>query len=78
MTRRYDCPTAPVIIGMILGPLAGQNFRQAITISASDRTVFFTRPLSATILLMAALALFGPKLYQLALRPRPDRVPDDG
>jgi hypothetical protein len=29
-------------------------------ISAGDWTVFFTRPLSATILLLAALALFGP------------------
>ena len=31
-----------------------------MTISAGDWTVFFTRPLSATILLLAALALFGP------------------
>jgi putative tricarboxylic transport membrane protein len=66
--RRYDFPVAPVIIGMILGPLAEQNFRQAMTISAGDWTVFFTRPLSATILLLAALALFGPKLYALAAR----------
>jgi hypothetical protein len=29
------------------------------------------------IRLLAALARLGPKLYQLALRPRPDRVPDD-
>ena len=55
---------------MILGPLAEQNFRQAMTISAGDWTVFFTRPLSATILALAALALFGPKLYALAARPK--------
>src|SRR5262249_49793592 len=72
-----DFPAAPVIIGMILGPLAEQNFRQAMTISAGDWTVFFTRPLSATILALAALALFGPKLYQLAMRPKPDHVPRD-
>src|SRR4249919_3612168 len=77
LLRRYDFPTAPVIIGMILGPLAEQNFRQAMTISAGDWTVFFTRPLSATILALAALALFGPKLYQLAVRPKPDHVPGD-
>ena len=77
LLRRYDFPAAPVIIGMILGPLAEQNFRQAMTISAGDWTVFFTRPLSATILALAALALFGPKLYQLALRPKPDHVPGD-
>ena len=48
-----------------------------MTISAGDWTVFFTRTLSATILLLAAQALLRPKLYQLALRPRPDRVPDE-
>jgi putative tricarboxylic transport membrane protein len=68
--RRYDFPTAPVIIGMILGPLAEQNFRQAMTISAGDWTVFFTRPLSLTILILAVLALVGPKLYELATRRR--------
>src|SRR5215468_7248296 len=77
LMRRYDFPAAPVIIGMILGPLAEQNFRQAMTISAGDWTVFFTRPLSATILVLAALALFGPKFYQLAVRPKPDHVPGD-
>ena len=77
LMRRYDFPVAPVIIGMILGPLAEQNFRQAMTISAGDWTEFFTRPLSATILALAALALFGPKLYHLAARPKPDHVPGD-
>jgi putative tricarboxylic transport membrane protein len=65
LMRRYDFPTAPVIIGMILGPLAEQNFRQAMTISAGDWTVFFTRPISATILVLALIALAGPKLLGL-------------
>ncbi len=62
LMRRYDFPTAPVIIGMILGPMAEQNFRQAMTISAGDWTVFFTRPLSLSILLISALAMMGPWL----------------
>ncbi|MEW6451540.1 MAG: tripartite tricarboxylate transporter permease [Pseudomonadota bacterium] len=70
LMRRYDFPTAPVIIGMILGPLAEQNFRQALTISAGDWTVFFTRPLSLSILILAALALVGPKLYAAVRRPK--------
>jgi putative tricarboxylic transport membrane protein len=66
--RRYDFPTAPVIIGMILGPLAEQNFRQAMTISQGDMSVFLTRPLSASLLLLAVLALFGPKLWGMMRR----------
>ncbi len=63
LMRRYDFPTAPVIIGMILGPLAEQNFRQAMTISAGDWTIFFTRPLSLTILIIAAGLVLGPKVW---------------
>jgi putative tricarboxylic transport membrane protein len=57
-----------LFIGMILGPLAEQNFRQAMTISAGDWTVFLTRPLSGGLLLLAALALAGPALYRLRAR----------
>jgi len=48
-----------------------------MTISAGDWTVFFTRPLSATILVLALLALVGPKLYSLMSKPKPDHVPGD-
>ncbi|MBV1693431.1 MAG: tripartite tricarboxylate transporter permease [Hyphomicrobiales bacterium] len=63
--RRFDFPTAPVIIGMILGPLAEQNFRQAMTISQGDMSIFVTKPLSATLLAIAALAFLGPYLWRL-------------
>lgn len=63
--RRFDFPTAPVIIGMILGPLAEQNFRQAMTISQGDMSIFVTKPLSATLLAVAALAFLGPYLWRL-------------
>jgi putative tricarboxylic transport membrane protein len=75
--RRYDFPTAPVIIGMILGPLAEQNLRQALTISAGDWSVFVTRPISATLLGLALLALVAPRIYQFMTRPRPVNVPGD-
>jgi putative tricarboxylic transport membrane protein len=68
--RRYDFPTAPVIIGMILGPFAEQALRQALTISAGDWTTLLTRPISASILLVALLAVAGPRLWSLARRPR--------
>ena len=61
--RRFDFPTAPVVIGMILGPMAEQAMRQALTISQGDWTAFVTRPVSAAILLLAALALAGPRAW---------------
>ncbi|MGH0348803.1 tripartite tricarboxylate transporter permease [Sinorhizobium meliloti] len=58
--RRYDFPTSPVIIGMILGPLAEQQFRRAMTMSQGDLSIFLTRPISAALLILAALAISAP------------------
>jgi putative tricarboxylic transport membrane protein len=61
--RRFDFPVAPVVIGMILGPMAEQAMRQALTISQGDWSTFVTRPVSLAILLVAVAALLGPRLY---------------
>ncbi|ABR64601.1 tripartite tricarboxylate transporter permease [Sinorhizobium medicae] len=58
--RRYDFPTSPVIIGMILGPLAEQQFRRAMTMSQGDLSVFVARPISASLLVLAFIALTAP------------------
>ncbi|MFO1188774.1 MAG: tripartite tricarboxylate transporter permease [Alphaproteobacteria bacterium] len=63
--RRFDFPAAPVIIGMILGPMAEQEFRRAMTISNGDATVFLSHPISAALLLLAGLALVAPWLAAL-------------
>ncbi|WP_426959682.1 tripartite tricarboxylate transporter permease [Muricoccus radiodurans] len=68
--RRFDFPTAPVVIGMILGPMAEQALRQALTISQGDWTTFITRPISLAILLIAVLALVGPRLWGLVRQTR--------
>jgi len=60
LMRRFDFPTAPVIIGMILGPLAETEFRRAMTISNGDWTVLVTQPLSATLLAISAVLLVSP------------------
>ena len=70
--RRFDFPTAPVIIGMILGPLAETQFRRAMTISNGDWTVFYTHPLSLTLLSLALIAL--RRTAPLQLHPAPPRA----
>ncbi len=63
LMKRFDFPVAPVVIGMILGPMAEQAMRQALTISQGDWSTFVTRPVSLVILLLATLALLGPRFY---------------
>ena len=66
--RRFDFPTAPVVIGMILGPMAEQAMRQALTISQGDWTTFVTRPGSAVLLAVAVVALVGPRVWGMVRR----------
>src|SRR6185436_20114468 len=49
LMRRFDFPTAPVIVGMILGPLAEAQFRNAMSIGEGRLSVFIERPLSAAV-----------------------------
>ena len=60
--RRFDFPTAPVIVGLILGPLAEAQFRNAMSIGEGRFTVFFERPMSATLLVIVLLVLVTPRL----------------
>ncbi len=62
--RRFDAPVAPMVMGLILGPMAEQSMRQALTISAGDFTTFATRPISGTILAIAALMLIVPRVMR--------------
>lgn len=56
---------APLMLGFVLGPLLEENLRRALLLSRGDFTVFFTRPISATLLactLFLILLMFLPKL----------------
>jgi putative tricarboxylic transport membrane protein len=68
--RRFDFPAAPLIVGLILAPMAEQSMRQALTISMGDWSTFVTRPLSGAILAVAALLLIVPPLWRAGLRLR--------
>jgi putative tricarboxylic transport membrane protein len=60
--RRYDFPTAPVIVGLILGPLAEAQMRNALSIGEGSWWVFVQRPMSATLLAVVVLVLVTPRL----------------
>ncbi|MFM9970198.1 MAG: tripartite tricarboxylate transporter permease [Burkholderiales bacterium] len=62
--RRFDFPVAPLVMGLILGPMAEQSMRQALTISAGEFSTFVTRPISGTILFIALLMLIVPRVLK--------------
>jgi putative tricarboxylic transport membrane protein len=58
--RRYDLPIPPLVMGIILGPMAEQYFLTSMISHANDLTVFVTRPVSAVVLLGSLFMVVFP------------------
>ena len=58
--RRFGYPIAPVVIGLILGPLAEQQLRRALAISQGDPVILVHSPIAITLYVIAAAALLIP------------------
>jgi putative tricarboxylic transport membrane protein len=68
LMRRYDFPTAPVIVGMILGPLAEAQMRNALSIGEGKWIVFVERPMSAVLFAVVVGVLVLPRVPRLLRR----------
>ena len=53
----FGLPMAPLVLGLVLGPIVETNLRDALTGSGMDPTVFVTRPVSAVLLALIAFIL---------------------
>ena len=54
---KLRCEPAPLLLGYLLGPLMEENLRRAMLLSRGDPTVFVTRPLSLTLLIICVLVV---------------------
>ncbi|MBF0329479.1 MAG: tripartite tricarboxylate transporter permease, partial [Nitrospirae bacterium] len=57
MFTKLDCEPAPMLLAFILGPLMEEYLRRAMLLSRGDLTVFVTRPISATLLVLGVVAV---------------------
>ena len=64
MFIKWKCEPAPLLLAFVLEPIIEQNFKRALLVSYGDATTFFTRPISAVLLLV------GVVLLVLSLLPR--------
>jgi putative tricarboxylic transport membrane protein len=55
--NKLSVEPAPLLLGLILGPMMEENLRRALLLSRGDWTVFVTRPLSAGLLIAAVILL---------------------
>jgi len=62
LMRRYDYPIAPVVVGLILGPMAENQLRRALSISLGDPLALVQSPIAASLLAISVAALLAPFL----------------
>lgn len=53
--RKFDCPGAALVFGLILGPVLEENLRRSLQLSQGNPSIFVTRPISLAFLLAALL-----------------------
>lgn len=75
--ERLRFPIAPMVLGVILGPLAEEAFMNSMISFANDWTVFFTRPISGTIMAVIVLIMLLPFIGRIWRRPNPGAGRED-
>jgi putative tricarboxylic transport membrane protein len=65
---KLDVEPAPLLLGFVLGPMMEENLRRALLLSRGDPAVFFTRPISLTLLIISAILILIVISPQIAKR----------
>lgn len=72
LMRKFDYPVAPVIVGLILGPMADAQLRRALQMSQGDPMILFQHWSSALMIAFAVLALIAPLVFRSLSRMQSD------
>jgi putative tricarboxylic transport membrane protein len=59
LMRRFDYEPAPMVLAFVLGPMFENSMRQSLKLSGGKFGIFFSRPVSVTLLVLAALVLLS-------------------
>ena len=62
LMKRYHWPAAPLILGLILGPMLEQSLRQSLELSGGSPFILLSRPISLTLIVLTfILMIFARK-----------------
>jgi len=60
--RKLDYPVAPAVLAVVLGPIAEPTLRQSLMMGSGDPSIFFTRPISGPIMIIAIILILLPAI----------------
>jgi putative tricarboxylic transport membrane protein len=72
--RRLRYEVAPLVLALVLGPMMERSFRETMMIGAGELSIFLTRPISRTLLLIGLLVMAVPPLVSALRRTRARRA----
>jgi putative tricarboxylic transport membrane protein len=61
--RRLEFDMAPLVLGIVLGPIFEKSLRETLFLSGGDLGIFLERPISATIVGLCVMALVAPSVF---------------
>jgi putative tricarboxylic transport membrane protein len=70
LMKRYDWSAAPMVLGLVLGPLFENTLRQSLTLSHGSGLIFLSRPISAVLVAISLIAVMAPPLINLIRQRR--------
>lgn len=70
--KKYSIPGAPVVLGLILGPMAEQNLNRTLLIYEGDWTILFTRPI-AGVLMLVSIAIVAWSFISVMITKRKEK-----
>jgi putative tricarboxylic transport membrane protein len=69
--QKYDYPLSPILLALILGPMAESNLRRALVISSGHASILFSRPIAIVLMVLAVtflvLSFFNHKKIEMRL-----------
>ncbi|MEO8013324.1 MAG: tripartite tricarboxylate transporter permease [Polaromonas sp.] len=68
--QKWEFPPSPIVLALIMGPMAESNFRRALALSGGSYDFLYTRPITATFLAIALVSLFYPLIRQYLQKRR--------
>lgn len=68
--RKLDIPTAPMVLAVVLGGMMEQSFRQSMTISGGELSIFISSGIATFFLLLSVVALAGSLLVPALVKAR--------
>ena len=71
---KLDFPMPPIILGLILGDTLEKNLQRSLQVSGGSFAIFFTRPISLALLLIAFGSIFLPLLLKRMQKRRNEKA----